>query len=129
MSKKESAVSNEEVVAALLSNRTIQEAAAATGITPRAIYDRMVTNDFQATYKAAKADLVRAAVVNLNGRLDRAFDTIDEIMMDTTANAASRITAAKIIIETATRFIDRLDGMDDKAATAAENNALGIWSF
>lgn len=125
MSRKESAVSNEEIVAAMLEHRTIQEAAAATGLTPRAIYDRMITNEFQAAYTAAKADLVRGAVATLNGRLERAFDTIDTIMQDQTANPATRITAAKIIIETATKFIDRLDTADGNAHTAAENNMWG----
>ena len=40
------AISNEEIIAALLQHGTIKEAATAIGTTPRTIYDRMKQRDF-----------------------------------------------------------------------------------
>ena len=42
------AVSNEEIIAALLQHGTVKDAAAAAGTTPRTIYDRMNDREFRA---------------------------------------------------------------------------------
>lgn len=63
------AVSNEEIIAALIQHGTVKEAAAAAGTTPRTIYDRMRDKDFEADYMRAKSDLIRGAVFNINNKL------------------------------------------------------------
>lgn len=79
---KAQAVSDEQIIAALLNNGTLKTAAAAAGISERALYDRMNNGTFQALYRAAKADLIRAAVFNLNNQLQEAVNTVAEIMAD-----------------------------------------------
>ena len=54
---KEKAISDEQIIAALLDHGTIRAAAQAAGISERTLYDRMNKGEFQALYKAAKADL------------------------------------------------------------------------
>ena len=61
--KNQTAVSDEEIIAALLQSGSIAQAAELTGISARSIYDRMGTRDFKAAYSAAKSDIVRAAVL------------------------------------------------------------------
>ena len=113
------AVSDEEITAALLANGTIIAAAQALGIGQRTIYDRMNTNDFIAVYSAAKADLLRAALVNVNSRVAAAINTVGEIMENPELNAATRLQAAQTIINTAAKFAERLEAQEKKGTEAA----------
>ena len=45
---KSKAISDEQLIAALLANGTIKAAAAAVGLSERAVYDRMNDGDFKA---------------------------------------------------------------------------------
>ncbi|MBQ1388628.1 MAG: helix-turn-helix domain-containing protein [Clostridia bacterium] len=85
------AVSNEEIIAALLQHGTIKDAAAAAGTTPRTIYDRMNDREFRAEYMEAKNDIIRKAVFTINEKLSAAIDTIADIMTDADNNPAIRL--------------------------------------
>ena len=67
--KNQTAVSDEEIIAALLNSGSITKAAELTGIAPRTIYDRMGYREFKAAYSAAKADIVRQAVLTMSRNL------------------------------------------------------------
>ena len=120
-------VSDEQITAALLTTGTIKAAAAAVGISERTIYDRMNNGEFQAVYKAAKADLMRAAVFKINGQLQAAVDTIAEIMTDKENSAATRLQAAQAILNNAGKFMQRLQ--DDENATRAQVNQNEYGAF
>lgn len=124
---KVKAVSDEEIIAALLANGTLRAAAAAAGISERAIYDRMNDGDFQALYKAAKADLIRAAVFNLNRQLQAAIDTVTDVMQNEENNPAIRLQAAQTILNNAGKFSQRLQVDENSAITQADNSTFGIW--
>lgn len=106
--KNETAVSDEQIIAALIANSSIQAAAEACGISARAIYDRMGYRDFKAMYSAARADIIRAAVVDMNSRLSEATETIFSIMHDTGNPPATRLAAARVMLDNAAKFMDRL---------------------
>lgn len=107
--RNETAVSNEEIIAALLQHGTIREAAQAAGISSRALYDRMRDDtDFRAEYAAAKNDIVRGAVIRINESLSAAVAAVTDIMNDTSANPAIRLQAAQTILNSAGKFADRL---------------------
>lgn len=112
MARKQSAISDEEIIAALLNSGSMAEAAKLTGLTARAIYDRMGYREFKAAYSAVKADLVRRAVLDLNRRISAAVETIAEIMADDQNPATARLQAAKLILDNAARFSDRLAAAD-----------------
>lgn len=116
MAKNQTAISNEEIVAALLTSGSIAQAAEAAGISQRTLYDRMNEKTFKQAYTAAKSDIVRQAVVNLNGHLAEAFNVIAEIMRDDKQPASTRLQAAKAVIECAERFADRLETADRRTA-------------
>lgn len=101
-------IPDEKIIAALLTSGTIRQAAAAAGLSERAIYDRMNTADFQALYRAAKADVIRAAVVELNGQIQAAITTIAEIMQDKNNSASIRLQAAQSILNNAGKFTQQL---------------------
>lgn len=115
---------DEQIIAALLAHGTIRAAAAACSVSERTIYDRMNTGDFQALYKAAKADLIRAAVFNINNQLQGAIDTVVKIMQDEEVNAATRLQAAQTILGNAGKFAQRLQIDENGVSTQIENNQI-----
>lgn len=119
--KNQTAISDEQIIAALLNSGSISQAAAQTGLSARAIYDRMGYREFKAAYSAAKADIVRQAVLSLNRNLSAAVDVVMEIMSDEENPAATRLQAAKMIIENAGKFADRLSAADKYTADQAQS--------
>jgi hypothetical protein len=124
---REKAISDEQIIAALLHNGTIKAAAGAVGISERTLYDRMNRGEFQALYKSAKADLIRAAVLNLNRQLQCAIDTVVEVMQDTENNPAIRLQAAQTILNNAGKFAQRLQIDETSAILQQESNKFSIW--
>ena len=116
---KVKAVSDEEIIAAILQHSTIKDAAAALQITARSIYDRMEDRNFRALYMSAKDDILRSAVFSINRKLTQAIDTVVGIMQDDTVNPAIRMQAAQIIINNAGKFAERL--ARDEYNSRAEN--------
>ena len=110
--KNQTAVSDEQIIAALMSSGSIAQAAAQLNIAPRTLYDRMGYRTFRAAYSAAKADIVRQAVMTMNRNLSAAVETVTSIMTDDGNPAATRLQAAKLILENAARFTDRLADAD-----------------
>lgn len=120
--KNQSAISDEQIVAALLNSGSIQQAAEALQMAPRTIYDRMGTRDFRAVYSAARSDIIRQAVLTLNRNVSAAVNTITEIMNDSeNTAAATRLQAAKLLLENASKFADRLEAEDSHTANMAES--------
>lgn len=124
---KERAVSDEQIIAALLGSGTIKAAAAAVNLSERAIYDRMNSGNFQALYKAAKADLIRAAVFNINNQLQAAIDTVVDVMQNPDNNPAVRLQAAQTILNNAGKFAQRLQTDETSAITQAETNRFSFF--
>lgn len=106
---KEKKATDEQIVAALIGRGTIKEAAAAVGVSERTIYARMNDAAFKVVYEAAKADIVRNAVFNINNQLQAAIDTIVEVMEDKDNNAAVRLQAAQTILNHAEKMARRLN--------------------
>lgn len=102
------AVSNEDIIAALLQSGTIKEAAAAAGTTPRTIYNRMNDREFRAEYMEAKNGIIRRAVFSINEKLSAAIDAVVDIMSNDENNPAIRLQAAQVIINNAGKFAERL---------------------
>ena len=124
---KEKAISDEQIIAALLNHGTIKAAAGAVGISERALYDRMNRGEFQALYKSAKADLIRAAVLNINRQLQAAIDTVVEVMQDPDNNAAVRLQAAQTILNNAGKFAQRLQVDETSVILQQESDKFSIF--
>lgn len=125
----EKAISDEQIIAALLHHGTIKQAAAAAGISERTLYDRMNGGEFQALYKAAKADLIRAAVFSINGKLQEAIDTVATIMADPDNNPATRLQAAQTILNTAGKFMQRLQDSENSIERQLDNNRFNFFDL
>ena len=124
---KTKTISDEAIIAALLDHGTIRAAAEAVGLSERTIYDRMSDGEFQALYRAAKSDLVRAALLRINRHLERAIDTVAGIMEDEDNNAAVRLQAAQTIINSAGKFAQRLQTNETGVLSQQESNKFSIF--
>lgn len=118
------AISNEQIITALLNSGTIKEAAIKAGISERAIYDRMKSGEFQALYKSAKADMIRDAVTSINKHLSDAIKTIAEIMKNEDNNAAIRLQAAQTLLGNADKFTQRLIAAEAETEKQQHNNEI-----
>ena len=117
------AVSDEEIIAALIQHETVKSAALSLGISPRTIYDREESREFRSAYYRARDEVLRAAVFNLNAKLAEAIDTVSLIMNDEGINAATRLQAAQIVINSAVKLADHLK----EAEKTSRAEAKTIW--
>lgn len=124
--QKQTAVTDEEIIAALIASGTIAEAASKVGLSTRTIYDRMACKDFKALYHGAKTDIVRGAVFKINSKLTEAIETVSELMTDKEVNPAIRLQAAQTIITNAAKFSERLQGEEHQNI---ENNVKSIFDI
>jgi hypothetical protein len=124
--KKETAVSDEQIISALISSGTIAKAAEAAGISSRTIYERMTHREFRAAYNAAKSDLIRTAVFSMDTHLTEAITAIVDIMQDKSNNPAIRLQAAQTILNNAQKFAERLQGAECSIARETQKPLFDI---
>jgi transposase-like protein len=115
----------EEAIAALLTQRNVEEAARAAGIGTQTLIRWLKVPEFQAAYLEAR----RAAVSQSNARLKQAssaaVSTLLKIMVDTSAPASTRVRAADRVLGHAQRAIEIEDievrvGVLEQAAQLAK---------
>lgn len=119
-------VTDEQIISALLNNRTMKEAAASIGLTERTVYTRMQEDDFKVLYKAVKADLIRGSVFSINQQLGAALDTVVEIMQDKNVSPAIRLQAADKIFLYADKFATRLSKDEHSVSQQISSNNFHI---
>lgn len=115
----------EEAIIALLTHRTIEEAARATGISVQTLYRWLRLPEFQRAYREARG----AAFSQANGRLQQAstaaVSTLLKVMVDPASPAPSRVRAAGIVLEQARQSFEyedvdlRLKALEQAAADNA----------
>lgn len=119
---KYEAISNEEIIAALLCHGTQKAAAESVGLSERALYDRMNKGGFQGQYKAAKADILRQAVIKLSRQIGAAIDTIEDVMTDPDNNPSVRLQAAQTILNNIGKLTQRLQEDEAGVQQQADSN-------
>ena len=103
----------------MLESDTVSKAAGVVGISTRTIYDRMRTDEFKALYCHARADVLRAAVNNMTGRLSEAVDAVADIMNDKDVNPATRLQAAQTILSNEGKYSEWLQTAENSANRAS----------
>ncbi len=111
---KSKSVSNEQIIAALLTKGTQKAAAEYLGVNPKTINDRYNDPDFTELYREAKTEILRNAVSMLNTSLFSAISTVCEVMTDTEVNPAIRLQAAQTIINNSAKYTELLDRAEEK---------------
>ena len=87
----------EAAIAALLTQRNVEEAARTAGIGTQTLYRWMKEPEFDAAYRKAKRGVFGQAVARLQQGLSAAAATMLRIMVDPSAPASTRLRAADCV--------------------------------
>jgi ATPase subunit of ABC transporter with duplicated ATPase domains len=105
-------------IAALLSYRTIEEAAQASKVGKTTLFRWFQDEAFQDSYRKARSEVVRHAIVQAQSSCSEAVNVLREIMNSTESPASTRVSAAKAVIETSIKAVEiediekRLDDLE-----------------
>ena len=99
----------EKALAALLMCKNKKEAAAAAGITPRAITKYLSDPEFQREYAKAFHGLVDDATREAQGALSPAISVLRTIALSDTESSSARIAACRSLLEYGLRLTEFSD--------------------
>ncbi len=115
MSGSEEKVKHEKAVCALMTNRTISEAAKESGYTERSLYRLLSQDEFIALYRQARWAAVGVAASRLQQSAGQAVDTLSEVMADKEASPSARVQAARVCLDMAMRAVE-LEDLESRIA-------------
>src|SRR5450756_3021521 len=96
----------EEAIAALLTQRNVEEAARAAGIGTRTLLRWLKVPDFQTAYREARRAAFGQAVARLQQGASAAATTLLKTMIDPNTPASVRVRAAEAIFNHAAKAIE-----------------------
>ena len=89
----------EQAIIALLEAPTVKEAAEVVGVNPATLYKWMALPEFEEAYRKARHRAMGEAIARLQQASSEAVDTLRDVMGDQEATPASRVTAARAVLE------------------------------
>ena len=108
-------IRQEKAIAALLSCRTVAEAAKLAQVGERSIYRWLKQDTFQSHLRRARRQALSQALGRLQQVADRAVDTLDTILDDKKATTASRVSAVRAALRYACHGIE-IDDFEERLA-------------
>ncbi|HEY7336056.1 MAG TPA: hypothetical protein VH639_14300 [Bryobacteraceae bacterium] len=96
----------EEAIAALLTQRNVEEAARAIGVAPKTLLRWMKDSEFDADYRQAKRAAYAQSIARLHQMSSAAASTLGKIMVDSSAPASTRVRAAESILSHTAKAIE-----------------------
>ena len=87
----------EEAILALLTNRSVEEAARAANITPRTLYRWLNETRFDKAYRRARQESFGQGTARLQQASGAAVSSILKIMVDPHAPASTKLRAAELV--------------------------------
>ena len=109
----------EKAIAALLSEPTVEKAAAKVGVGLRTLHTWLHDPTFADAYRAARREAVGQAIARLQQVSSAAVTVLETVMNDGDEKGATRVAAAKTVLETAIRAVE----LEDLAARLSELEA------
>lgn len=111
-------------ISCLLTEPNIRAAAKAAGIGESTGWQWLQDPDFQAEYREARRMALSQAISRLQQASSTAVATLEEVMSDQEATPASRVTAAKAVLEMAMKGVEMEDLAEriEKLEQAVEQN-------
>jgi hypothetical protein len=88
----------EAAVLALLTSRSVEDAARTAGVTPRTLYRWIKEPAFKAAYQAAKREAYGQAIARLHQMTSAAVSTLGKVMVDPNTPASTKVRAADSIL-------------------------------
>ena len=114
----------EEAVVALLTQRSIEEAAKSIGIAPRTLVNWLKLPEFQAAYREARRTAYGQAIARLQQATSAAASTLMKVMVDQGTPASVKVRASEAILNHAAKAIEiedieaRVRALEEAAASA-----------
>jgi hypothetical protein len=105
----------EEAIAALLTQRNIEEAARVTGIGSTTLVRWLQIPEFQTAYREARRAAFSQSIARLQQASSAAVSVLVKIMVDPDAPTSSRVRAADVVLERASKAIE-LEDLDQRIA-------------
>ena len=96
----------EAAIVALLSHRSIEDAARAVGIAPKTLMRWLKEAEFNASYREARRAAFSQSVARLQQASGAAASTLVKIMVDQDTPASTRVRAAECIMNHAMKAIE-----------------------
>ena len=96
----------EETIAALLTQRNLDEAAKAAGISMRTLMRWLKVPDFQAAYREARRTAYSQAVAKLQQGATAAATTLLKVMLDQGTPASMKVRAAECVMNHSSKAIE-----------------------
>ena len=109
------------VIVALLSEKTIENAARRSGLSQATIYRMLRDESFTDEYRAARQQALSHAIARLQSNSSKAADTLFTIIENPNASAMARVRAIAIVLEYSFRAVElesvlaRLDKLERAA--------------
>jgi transposase-like protein len=96
----------EAAILALLSTRTVEEAARVVHISPRTLYRWQKEPEFDAAYRAAKRMSFGQSIARLHYLCSAAVSTLGKVMLDAGTPPATKVRAADSILNHSIKAIE-----------------------
>lgn len=115
----------EEAIVALLSQRSIEDAARACNTPPRTLYRWLKEPEFDAAYRAARRTAYGQSIARLQQASTAATTTLLEVMNDPKTSGSTRVRAAESVLTHAAKSIELEDlqaRISDLERAAIEND-------
>ncbi len=113
----------EEAIVALLSTRSVEEAAKACGTPPRTLYRWLNDPEFDRAYRAARRKTFGQATARLQHGASAAATTLLKVMLDQGTPASTKVRAAECVLAHAAKAIEIED--IEARVTALEQATTG----
>jgi len=97
---------HEEAIAALLTQRNVDEAARAAGIGVRTLLRWLKLPEFQKAYRQARREAFSQSIARLQQGTSAAATTLLKVMIDPSAPASVRVRAADSVLNHASKAIE-----------------------
>jgi transposase-like protein len=96
----------EEAIAALLTQRNVEEAARAIGVTPKTLLRWMREPEFESAYRAGRRDAFKQSIARLQQATSAAVTTLLKVMVDPSTPASTKVRAADSVLDHAGKAIE-----------------------
>lgn len=122
-------MNDEKIIAGLLSNPTVAEAAKSLGLTPQTIYNRLRDDDFRVRYAEARQQVLTEDCYKLQSYLSAVIDQIYGVAIDETGTATQiRLNACDMLLRHCyrlTEITDILSRLEKLEAALVQDNQNG----
>jgi len=109
----------EQAIAALLTRRTIEEAAEAVGVSASTLRRWLKNPKFAASYREARRQVVDHALARLQRATGLAISVLMQVMLDQEAPASPRVAAARAVLDYALR-IKEIEELEERVSRLEE---------